>query len=85
MLDARLGKVVVPLAQMMNNELLRLSLPFNAVCVAVEIGLFASDVLLTLPRPTSLDVSVTAPVRPATDVTGAAPATADELKDPSAL
>jgi hypothetical protein len=36
---------------------------FNAFCVAVEIGLFASDVLLTLPNPTiAAVIPLTVPV-----------------------
>jgi hypothetical protein len=45
---------------------------FSAVWVAVEMGLFASEVLSTLPSPTSLLARVTTPVLPATEVTGAA-------------
>ena len=30
------------------------SFPFNAVCVAVDIGLLASEVLSTFPKPTIL-------------------------------
>ena len=36
----------------------------NAVCVALEIGLFTSDVLSTLVRPTiSLEIPLTVPVK----------------------
>ena len=43
---------------------------FNAVCVAVLIGLSLSAVLSTFPSPTSDAANVTAPVFPATLVTG---------------
>lgn len=46
------------------------ALALSAVCVAVLTGLLASDVLSTLPRPTSSFASVTAPVLPATENTG---------------
>src|SRR5690606_28564281 len=43
---------------------------FNAVCVAVDMGLFASDVLSTFDRPTSDLVNVTDdPAFPLTDCT----------------
>ncbi len=45
------------------------TLAFKAVCVAVEIGLLASEVLFTLSSATSDFVSVTAPVRVLTEVT----------------
>jgi hypothetical protein len=44
--------------------------------VAAE-SLDASDVLSTLPKPTSVAANVTAPERPATDCTGAAAAALD--------
>ena len=47
----------------------RLALRLSAVCCAVETGLLASDVLSTLPRPTSPLTRVTSPVLLATEVT----------------
>ena len=47
----------------------RLAFKSNAVCVAVDIGLFASLVLSTFPSPTSPLTKVTTPVLPATEVT----------------
>ena len=52
------------------SAVLRLSA--SAAMAAVESGRSAGDRFATLPSPTSAAVSTTAPVRPATDCTGAA-------------
>src|SRR5690606_9685236 len=55
--------------ELVRREALVSTLPDSAVDTAVLIGLSASLVLSTLPRPTSPLASVTAPVLPETEVT----------------
>ena len=50
----------------------RLAFKSNADCCAVDIGLFRSEVLSTLLRPTSAFTKVTTPVFPATESTAPA-------------
>ena len=56
----------VPSASTFNDLFAVFSLVFNAVCVAIEIGLFESEVLSTLfkPKLTLASVAVIAPVPP---------------------
>ena len=58
--NVRLTAVAVPVKFGLANGAFK----FNTVCVAVEIGLFTSDVLSTLPNPTIVLVTpATVPVK----------------------
>ena len=48
--------LVIPLTVPVNVGEARFALRFRAVCVAIETGLFASLVLSTFPKPTSVFV-----------------------------
>jgi hypothetical protein len=65
-----LPKTLRPLIVLMFVPLISLDcFVSKAVCVAVDIGLFVSDVLSTLFKPTSDLVKVITPVFPATEST----------------
>ena len=58
------GAVAVPVNVGLARGATRLAIIFSAVCVALEMGLSASEVLFTFPRPTiAAVIPLTVPVK----------------------